>query len=119
LSIAAEYGGKGQVSTRTDSFAFGIMVIELITGLNPVAVRDIVDDAMSDEAAELIREHHDNAVAKARAAGKDCEFVWPVGPLEIMCRIAAKCTVLQQKRRTTVEKVLPELERLVAGLDQA
>jgi hypothetical protein len=116
LSNAAEYAAKGQVSIRTDSFAFGIMVIELITGLNPVAVRDIVDDALLDEAAGLIREHHDNAVAKSRAAGKDCEFVWPAEPLEILCGIAAKCTVLQQKRRTTVEKILPELEHLVAGL---
>jgi hypothetical protein len=84
--------------------------------LTSVAARDVVDDAMSDEAAELIREHHDNAVVKARAAGKDCEFVWPAAPLEILCGIAAQCTVLQQKRRATVEKVLPELERLVADL---
>jgi hypothetical protein len=90
------------------------MTIELLTGLSSVAVRDVVDDAMSDEAAELIREHHDKGVAKARAVGKGRECVWPPLPLALLSEVAAKCTVLQQKRRSTLAEVLPALEKLVA-----
>jgi hypothetical protein len=60
----AEYGAKGQVSSRTDAFAYGIIVIELLTGLSPVEVRDLVDDALPEEAPQLIREHHDTTAAQ-------------------------------------------------------
>jgi hypothetical protein len=96
------------------------MIIELLTGLSPVAARNVVDDALPEEAPGLIREHHDIATANARAAGKGREVcVWPTAPLKTLSSIAAKCTFLQQKRRVTVAAVLPELEQVVASISSA
>jgi hypothetical protein len=92
------------------------VAIELLTGLGPVAVRNLVDDALAEEAPQLIRDCHDKAVADARAASEGRECTWPPAPLEILSNIAAKCTYLQQKGRVTVAAVLPELEQLVAGI---
>ena len=41
---ACRYTASGHVSARTDSFAFGIMAIELMTGLEARLARVVVDD---------------------------------------------------------------------------
>jgi hypothetical protein len=45
-----------QVSTRTDAFAYGIIVIEVLTGLSPTSARELVDESLFEELPELIRE---------------------------------------------------------------
>jgi serine/threonine protein kinase len=105
-----EYMTRGQVSCRTDAFAFGIVMIELMASLTPTAVRtDIIDDAIFDEIPALIQEFHDKAV-KDR---KGCE--WPPLILEQLGVLAAKCCYLQAKRRAAISEVLPELEALLGG----
>ena len=49
-----EYLSRGQVSIRTDSFAFGIMIGELITGMRPDKVRELVDDQEPEEFRGLL-----------------------------------------------------------------
>jgi serine/threonine protein kinase len=112
--MAPEYFSRGHVSTRTDAFAFGIMVIELLTGLSPAAARQCVDDTMPDEMTQLICQHHDAAEAKAAAASAPV-CVWPPEHLEALGGVAAKCAFLQHKRRLAIEGVLLELEDLQAG----
>jgi serine/threonine protein kinase len=112
--MAPEYLNRGQVSTRTDSFAYGIMVIELLTGLSPVAVRQFVDDTMYDEMPQLICQHHDEAESKAKAkVTKVAVCAWPPELLQALGGVAAKCTFLQHKRRVNIADVLPGLEALV------
>jgi serine/threonine protein kinase len=113
--MPVEYFNRGHVSTRTDAFAFGIMVIELLTGLSPAAVRQNVDDTMYDEMPQLICQHHDDAKAKAAAANAPI-CAWPPTLLEALGEIAAKSAFLQHKRRVTIASVLPELEGLQATL---
>jgi hypothetical protein len=90
------------------------MGIELLTGLSPIEARKLVDDALAEEAAQLIRECHDDANSDARVACGGYACIWPPLPLKKLSEIAAKCTYLQQKGRVAVTRILPELEELVA-----
>jgi serine/threonine protein kinase len=39
-----EYTQRGHVSEKTDAFAFGLMTIELLTGLHPTYARELIDE---------------------------------------------------------------------------
>ena len=47
--VHVEYRDRGQLSPRTDSFAFGIIAIELLTGKGPKMARGLVDDSLFEE----------------------------------------------------------------------
>ena len=71
----AEYHSRGHVSARTDSFAYGIMTLELLTGLHPIVARDLVDDSLFEDLPTRIQQHHDGtaelpAVSMSMAGGK-------------------------------------------------
>jgi serine/threonine protein kinase len=84
-----EYEKRGHVSERTDSFAFGIVIIELLTGLHPVIVREIVDESLFEELPALVQQYHDGkspVLAVSAAAVKSPHVApkcrWPIGPLK-------------------------------------
>jgi serine/threonine protein kinase len=54
-----EYVNRGEVSARTDAFAFGIMAIELLTGLHPAMARELVGSNLFEELPQVIQRHHD------------------------------------------------------------
>ena len=110
---------RGHVSPRTDAFAFGLMAIELLTGLHILLAREVVDDCEStQEIGDAIQQHHDGTIAEPRATGlphlpttRKCK--WPAEHLGRMALIAAKCARTQVKRRAAISEVLPQLEELV------
>ena len=119
-----EYQARGQVSTRTDSFAFGIVMIELITSLHPVVVREMCDDSLFEELPTRIKQHHDGSIelpvaSAAAVADMNARTVikctWPAEPLEELAAIAAKCVRSQKAHRATIAEVLPQLEQLASG----
>ena len=85
-----EYEKRGQVSHLTDSFAFGIVIVELLTSLHPVVVREICDDSLFEELPTRIKQHHDGSIevpASSAAAVADLnarpviKCTWPAEPL--------------------------------------
>jgi hypothetical protein len=123
LLVRSEYFARGQVSTRTDAFAYGIIMVELLTGLDPVSARELVDDSLFEELPEMIRERHDRqggsadvsgagagAGAAAKALVRKC--AWPAEHLKALSLIAAKAVRAQPKRRATLVELLPEVEAL-------
>jgi hypothetical protein len=42
--MAPEYVQRGHVSEKTDAFAFGLMIAELLTGLHPTHARTLIDE---------------------------------------------------------------------------
>jgi serine/threonine protein kinase len=42
--VPMEYATKGHVSEKTDGFALGIVLVELLTDFQPASARDLVDD---------------------------------------------------------------------------
>jgi serine/threonine protein kinase len=110
-----EYVNRGEVSARTDAFAFGIMAIELLTGLHPAMARELVDNNLFEELPLKIQEHHDGkphelAVVRGSKPARKCK--WPAAPLKQMSVVAAKCVRPQPRHRTTIADVLPELESI-------
>ena len=110
-----EYVNRGEVSARTDAFAFGIMAIELLTGLHPAMVRELVDSNLFEELPQMIQKLHDGkphdlAVVRGSKPVRTCK--WPAAPLKRMSMVAAKCVRLQPRLRTTIADVLPELESI-------
>jgi serine/threonine protein kinase len=93
-----EYVNRGEVSARTDAFAFGIMAIELLTGLHPVMVRELVDTHLFEELPQMIQKLHDGkphelTVVRGPKPIRTCK--WPAAPLKRMSMVAAKCVWLQ------------------------
>jgi hypothetical protein len=109
------------------------MMIELLTGLDPVAVRELIDESLFEELPEMIRQHHDAKVEpedessagaveegnqektrKKKPPTPKC--TWPDAPLQQLSTMAAKCVRKEAKRRVTIADVLPELEELPTRL---
>jgi hypothetical protein len=98
--------------------------MELLTGLYPIVVREIVDDSLFEELPTLLQQVHKGdtpipvssaAAMQALEATPSCRSCkWPAKPLQKMCIVAAKCARLQAKMRTTIAEVLPELEQLAS-----
>ena len=95
------------------------MIIELITGLHPVVVRELVDESFFEELPDVIKQHYDgNAPMPALSAAEveSPQFfqkcTWPDSALQQLSVIAAKCTRQQTKGRSTIAEVLPALEEL-------
>ena len=112
-----EYQTRGRVSPRTDAFAFGMVAIELLTGLHPMAVRELIDEYPFEQLPGIIQQHHDGEAADDSLGTIDgidtpsspkCE--WPLGLLGQLALMAAKCSRPQSTMRTAISEVLPELE---------
>ena len=95
------------------------MIIELITGLHPVVVRELVDESFFEELPDVIKQHYDGSApmpALSAAQVESPQFfqkcMWPDSALQQLSVIAAKCCRLQTKVRSTIAEVLPALEEL-------
>jgi Leucine-rich repeat (LRR) protein len=95
-----EYVAGGEISVKTDSFAFGIVLCELLTGINPMAkpLRAMLDDALETETLDDVL---DDQVSS-----------WDMDIARALASIALRCSESTKSRRATVQVVLPELERL-------
>jgi serine/threonine protein kinase/Leucine-rich repeat (LRR) protein len=95
-----EYMSGGEVSVKTDSYAVGVVICEILTGLNPMAkpLVQLVEGALEDEELETIL---------------DAKIVWEDRDLaKQLADIAVRCSRGRKEKRATVQEVLPELERL-------
>jgi serine/threonine protein kinase len=116
-----EYYSRGQVSPRTDAFAFGIMGIELLTGLHPEEAREVVDDSLFETLPAFIGQHHNGeidrpafsaAAVKGRPPMPKCE--WPDHLLQDVAKVMTKCVRKEPKLRSTTADLLPHLEQVVS-----
>ena len=91
-----EYTESGHVSEKTDSYAFGVILLELVTASGPRAVVGMMmDDA---EFFSTLHQHKD-----ARAGG------WPTKAVSGLASAAARCTEFRARNRAKVSDVLPKL----------
>jgi serine/threonine protein kinase len=109
-----EYASTGHVSTRTDSYAFGIVLLEVVTGKPPREV--VVLHAQERQVFELI------CSGQLAEAAAESRSAWPPPVLKEAAGAAKGCLQFHAKRRLAVLDVLPQLEDLVtrfAGADGA
>jgi hypothetical protein len=93
----------GHVSVLTDSYAFGIMLIELLTDLHPVDARALVDEY--SQLKDRIKAIED--------AAKGIGWQDTRGARTVAAEVAASCTD-GSATRTTAEQGLAKLERIAA-----
>jgi hypothetical protein len=93
----------GHVSVLTDSFAFGVMLIELLTDLHPIAARALVEEY--SQLKDRIKAIED---AAKRIGWQDTR-----GARKVAAEVAASCTD-GSATRITAEQALVKLERIVA-----
>jgi serine/threonine protein kinase len=108
--MPVEYMGQGHVSERTDAFALGVVLLELLTGKPPAnrssneflyfEMIDVVADPGQHLAQHLAPDMEWPAEVRERAVALAC--------------VAQKCLEPMAQRRSTVHDVLPQLDA-VAG----
>jgi serine/threonine protein kinase len=94
--MPTEYIQSGHVSEKTDAFAFGIIVVELLTNLSCVQARTLAD------------EHEGTTLPKALME-LSMQAGWPHQPAKILSNVATTCT-RGTKSRTTPAVILVQVE---------
>jgi serine/threonine protein kinase len=97
--MAPEYHGFGQVSTRTDVYSFGVILLELLMGL---PAREVVDMLFDDR--DFFDHMQDHTDARAGA--------WPKKVVKTLAGVAKGCSDYRPRDRATVQKVLPKVRAL-------
>jgi hypothetical protein len=98
-----EYLQSGHVSEKTDAFAFGVVLIELLTGRRPMAVSELLTmepRLFPHMAAEFV---------DARAGA------WPTRALQAVAGVAEECTSWTPQGRATIRQSLPRLRAAAAA----
>jgi hypothetical protein len=90
---------KGHVSEKTDAFAFGILLIELLSDFHPLDARELAD------AHTELKARTD----KLRDLAKQTYWTETLGARTTVCEIASQCTAGSSTRKTPAQ-VLPALE---------
>jgi hypothetical protein len=91
-----EYEKGGHVSVKTDSYAFGIVLLELLTGKV-----GLVAAALHVEEPDLFEEMMDHVDARA---GR-----WPAPVVAGLAAAVERCIAFYARSRATVAEVLPQL----------
>lgn len=103
--IDPEYQRTGVVTPKSDVYAFGIIILQLLTAKPAIALAHKVETAMEN--------NHLSQVL-------DLEAGWPIEEAKDLALIALKCTELRRKDRPDLQDVvLPALEELNDSAEKA
>jgi serine/threonine protein kinase len=97
--MAPEYHEHGQLSSRTDVYSFGVMLLELMMGVPASrAVEMLFDD---QEMFDKIEAYKDGQAGP-----------WPKKLLAKLAAVAQHCTAFRARERAEVRDVLPKVRAL-------
>ena len=110
-----EYLQSGHVSEKTDTFAFGVVVCELLTGHGPVF--DRTNGVMLSVKMMVPLEHPERELAPLLDQRLGAGGSWPLPRAIALGRIARRCIEMDASRRCVVADVLPALNKAAGRLD--
>ncbi|XP_071736498.1 U-box domain-containing protein 35-like [Rutidosis leptorrhynchoides] len=104
--IDPEYQRTGLVSPKSDVYALGIVILQLLTARPAIAIIELVESALEDDMLDTVLD---------RGAGE-----WPINETKELAVLALSCAELRRRDRPDLKDVvLPVLERLKAIADEA
>lgn len=103
--IDPEYQRTGLLSPKSDTYAFGVVILQLLTAKFPMGLAHTVETAMEDgNLMEILDPKAGN---------------WPEGPAHELARLGLSCSELRRKDRPDLkDHVLPVLDRLVGSINK-
>ncbi|XP_050224602.1 U-box domain-containing protein 35-like isoform X2 [Mercurialis annua] len=104
--IDPEYQRSGLVSPKSDVYAFGILILQLVTAKHAIALTHIMETAIDDgRLSEMLDSR----------AGK-----WPLEETKELVLLGLSCAEMRRRDRPDLKnQVLPTLERLKEVADRA
>lgn len=104
--IDPEYQRTGLISTKSDVYAFGMVILQLVTGKSARALTHVVETAVDEgDLADVLDTEAGN---------------WPYEETKELALLGLRCAELRRKDRPSLrEQVLPALERLKEFADRA
>ena len=95
----------GRVSTKTDTFSYGIVLVELLTSLNGRGARTLLEFSEGPFAEELCT--HPTAL----------QLGWPKKILADLAGVAARCSQVVAKARSAISEEVSALETALADAE--
>ncbi|KAI8564516.1 hypothetical protein RHMOL_Rhmol03G0187700 [Rhododendron molle] len=104
--IDPEYQRTGLISTKSDIYAFGMVILQLVTGKSARALTHVVETAVDEgDLADVLDTEAGN---------------WPYEETKELALLGLRCAELRRKDRPSLrDQVLPALERLKDFADRA
>ncbi|XP_028804840.1 U-box domain-containing protein 35 isoform X2 [Neltuma alba] len=103
--IDPEYQRTGLLSPKSDVYAFGMVILQLLTAKPAIALTHVVETAVDDGKLTDILDPE---------AGS-----WPLQETMDLARLGLSCTELRRRDRPNLDHVIPALERLKEAADKA
>ncbi|KAL7613409.1 hypothetical protein Lser_V15G09182 [Lactuca serriola] len=104
--IDPEYQRTGLVSPKSDVYALGMVILQLLTAKPAIGITDAVETAIEDDELAMVLDPE---------AGE-----WPIDEAKELAVLGLRCTEIRRKDRPDLKNtVLPVLERLKAVTGEA
>ena len=96
-----EYQLTGTVRPKSDLFALGIIILQLLTGKRPHGLVCSIEEAIEKGALPDVLDKS--------------QTDWPIAEAEMLAKLGLRCTALKCRDRPNLEsEVLPELENILS-----
>jgi serine/threonine protein kinase len=100
--MAPEYIAYGHVSVKTDTFAFGVVLMELMTNMSGHKSRSVMDLELAEINASSLQ-----SLPQVQSKG------WSDKQLDVLGDIVERCMLMKPMKRCALKDVVPELEVLL------